>query len=101
MERIVSATDARVRFGELIRRVTEDGEAVIVARSGVPQIVIVSITEYRQLKTAKAATVSWQAQVEAVRSRIAAELGDRSLPPSEQVIRQMREERDAQFLDLH
>ena len=34
MERNVSATETRVRFGEMVRRVVEGGETLIVERSG-------------------------------------------------------------------
>jgi len=34
MARRVSATEARIRFGELMRRAVEDKEAIIVERGG-------------------------------------------------------------------
>jgi len=76
------------------------GERLIVVRSGSPEAVILSIAEYRQLKAAEAQQVSWPEQLQAVRSRIAAEVGDRALPPADTVVRQMREERDGRQLDL-
>ena len=36
MVRRVSATEARIRFGELMRRAVEDKEAIIVERGGKP-----------------------------------------------------------------
>ena len=98
MEYRVSATEARVRFGEMLRR-AGSGETLIVVRSGSPQAVILSIAEYQQLKAAEGKRVSWSEQLQAVRSRIVAEVGDRPLPAADTVIRQMREERDGQQLD--
>jgi len=100
MERLVSATEARVRFGEMLRR-ANSGETLIVVRSGSPQAVILSIAEYKQLRAAEAEQTSWSEKVRAVRSRVAAEVGDRALPAAETIIRQMREERDGQQLDMH
>jgi hypothetical protein len=43
---------------------------------------------------------SWKELVHRARERIRAELGERALTPPEEVIRQMREERDAQLLAM-
>ena len=42
----------------------------------------------------------WRALVSKAREHIRAELGDRQPPPSEEILRQTREERDAQLLAL-
>ena len=42
----------------------------------------------------------WKDLVAQARAQIQAELGDRELPPPEEVLRQIREERDAQLLAL-
>jgi prevent-host-death family protein len=41
MPRTVSATEARVHFGEVIRAVAETGETYVVERAGKPQVAIV------------------------------------------------------------
>jgi len=43
MARRVSATEARIRFGELMRRAVEDKEAIIVERGGKLYVVVVSV----------------------------------------------------------
>ena len=101
MERIVSATEARVHFGELMRRVTERQEEIIVERNGKPQIVMISIAAYDRLKRNSGADVSWQEEVAQARELIVAELGGRELPPADEIIRKMREERDEYLLGLH
>jgi len=100
MEEVVSATEARIHFGQMMRRVTEERQAIIVERSGQPQIVLISIEEYERLKAASLPHTSWWEQLHQVRENVAAELAGRELPPADEIIRQMREERDAELLDL-
>ena len=52
MDTVVSATDARVHFGELMRQVMETGKAVTVERGGKPAVVVVPVEEYEQLNAA-------------------------------------------------
>jgi len=100
MERTISATHARVKFGELMRYVVDGDETVIVERDGVPQIAILSIDSYRQLKGDESPWVQWEANLRQLHERIRAELGDQHLPSSVEIIRQMREERDEQLASL-
>lgn len=100
MERIVSATEARVRFGEMIQRVVNNQEIIIVERSGEPQIVLLSLVHYQRLKAAERAHVDWRERVDEAREQIAHDLNGAELKPPEEVIRRMREERDAQLMDL-
>jgi prevent-host-death family protein len=97
MENVISATEARIHFGELMRRVVERDESVIVERGGKPEVVIISIAEYERLRAT--GPDNWLERVDKVRERIRQELGGRILPSPEEVIREMREERDAQLLD--
>ena len=94
----MSATEARVHFGELMRRVVERDEPVIVERGGKPEVVVISIAEYERLRANR--SDNWLERIDRLREQIQAKLGDRELPPPEEIIRQMREERDAQIMDL-
>jgi prevent-host-death family protein len=98
MERVVSATEARVHFGELLRQATETGQAVIVTRDGKARVVALPVEEYERLRADQASRrrQPWEDLLERAHRRVRAELGDRRLPPSEEMIREMREERDAQ-----
>jgi prevent-host-death family protein len=100
MRRVVSATEARVHFGDLMRRVVEGREAVIVERAGKPEVVVLSVAEYERLLAGQREQPDWKARLREVHEQIRAELGGRTLPPAEEIIREMREERDAQLLDL-
>jgi prevent-host-death family protein len=99
--RTVSATAARVHFGELIRTVVETKQPVLVERGGEPQVVVLAISEYERLRTQGNGTEEpWEALLRQAHEQIDAELGSRSLPPSEQLIQESRDERDCQILDL-
>lgn len=100
MRRVVNATDARIHFGELMRRVVEDQESVIVERGGKPQVVMLSVAEYERLLAGHQEQEDWKELVRRAREQIRAELGERELTPPEEIVRQMREERDAQLLGL-
>lgn len=98
--RRVSATDARIHFGELMRRVVANQEPILVERGGEGHVVILSVAQYERLKAAQEGGGDWLEVVDAVRERVAADLGDRSLPPVEEIIAEMRAERDGELLDL-
>lgn len=98
----VTATNARIHFGEVMRQVTEEGEPVVVERAGQPQVVIISVAAYEKMKAVQQ-QMSWQetlAQAIQVGARIRARRGGQPLTPPEDVVNQMREERDAQLDDL-
>ncbi len=102
MERVVSATEARIRFGELMRRAVEDRETIIVERGGKPYVVVLSVQAYERLRKEHPET-TWQETLEQILrlgARIKARRGGKPLPPPEEVIREMREERSAQLTGL-
>lgn len=103
MERVISATEARVRFGELMRKVVENQESVIVKRSGEPRIVVISVEEYERLKSGGRGDDWAQALERAIRlaTRIETRRGRPPMPPPEDVIRETREDRNEQLLGLH
>lgn len=100
MGRVVSATEARIRFGELMRQVVENQEHIIVERGGKSHVVVISVDEYERLLRGQQPE-DWKGLVAQARAQIQAELGERELPPSEEILRQIREKRDAQLLAVH
>ena len=101
MERVVSATEARIHFGELMRQVIESEEPVIVERGGKSHIVVMSVTEYERLLKGQQPPEDWKTLVGQARAQIRSELGGRRLPPVEEVLELIRGERDAQLLAVH
>ncbi len=100
MEEVVTATRARVHFGELMRRVVEGGRTVIVERDGVPQVVVLSVAEYERLRGAQ--PQGRRAAVESaiqLGERILARRGGQPLPRPEDVIAETREERGNDYDD--
>ena len=95
----VSATQARVHFGELLQRVIRSKKAIIVERAGKPLAVILSMDEYERLSGPNEEP-GWKTLVQQAREQIRAELGDRELLPADEIIRLMREERNVEQASL-
>lgn len=93
----MSATEARVHFGAVLRHVDESGEVVIVERNGREVVAIVPIDEYRRMKPPQTSKRDLRQMMQDVHARIREEIGDRELTPADEMIRQMREENDARF----
>ena len=99
MGRVVSATEARIHFGELMRQAVEGHEAIIVERGGKPHVVVLSVEEYeRRLKRQR--QDEWKRLVDRARVQIQADLGGRTLPSPEEILDQAREGRDEQLLAM-
>lgn len=87
----VSATEARVHFGEIMRR-AEQGETLVVERAGNATAVIMSFKEYSRLNRGAEVTDPLEERLGKTRERYAQEARD-VYYDVEQDIRQMREER--------
>ena len=98
--RTISATEARVHFGELMRSVVENDQPVIVERAGKPEVVVLAVDEYQRMLFDKPKQPHWQPLLNEAHEAIARDLGENELPDPVEIIRQMREERSEHFLDL-
>lgn len=99
MQKTISATQARIHFGEIMRQAKIG--PVIVERDGKAEVVVISKKAYDQL-IAATAQADLQKKMDELHDRIRVELAGRSLPDPAEVIRQGREERDEQLLgSLH
>lgn len=97
MGHTVSATEARVRFGELMRRAVESGEPIIVERDGRSAVVVLSVAEYERLLRGQPPD-DWRELLHRARAQVQADLGGRALPAPEEILEQMRGGRDEQLL---
>ena len=100
MHKAVSATEARVHFGDVLRRVRAN-ETVVVEHGGKPEAVILSITEYERLRTNQRDVekpVDWFELAMQSRERIRRALNGRPVPSIDEIFHDMRDERDAQLL---
>lgn len=98
MERTVSATEARIRFGQLMQQVVESKRPIVVERGGKPHVVVLSVAEYERLRAVDQRE-NWREKLEQVievGARINARRGGHPLTPAEEVIRQIREGRDGE-----
>ena len=75
-------------------------EAVLLERGGKPHVVVISVDEYARLVAAQEEQEDWRDLVTQAREQVRADLGDRELTPPEEVLREMREERDEQLSGL-
>lgn len=100
MRRVITATEARIHFGEVMRRTVEERTPTIVERDGKPQVVILAVSEYERLLEGQPPPQPWRELVRRAREAIAADLKGKPVPSVDDLIRQMREERDAELLDL-
>lgn len=102
MERNISATEARIHFGQWLRHVKEKGTTLIVEKAGRPEAVLLSLEEYHRLCAAGEAGAGTAAleRARASRKRILARRGGKPLRSPEDVISGMRKERDGELPDL-
>jgi len=101
VQRTMSATEARIRFGELMRHVVEKQEPVIVEHSGKPCVVVISLDKYEQLLAAREEREDWRELVRRAREQVRADLGKRDLTPPEDVLREVWKEREEQLSAVH
>ncbi len=100
MEKKISATEARIHFGALIRKVKEEQQPYIVERDGEPYVVLLAAEAYARLKQNR--EPDWRealSQARQLREKMAARRGDMPLPDPAEMIREMREDRTRQLLE--
>lgn len=95
MNRTISATEARIRFGEVMRWAKQG--PVLVERDGKAEIVILSKQEYDRL--AAAPQLDWRQKMKEIHALIRAERRGHALPLPEEMLSQARKERDEQILN--
>jgi len=78
MPRVMSATQVRMHFGDVMRRVAETGEPVIVERAGEPRVAVVPLSDYERLQELRAAEIR-------ARNRAALDWLDRWLGTSDEM----------------
>lgn len=103
----ISATEARVHFGEIYRRVTENDETIIVERNGTPGMVILPIEAYELLRRAESGDAangpselpSWYQNMVSVATEYREVHKGERIEDGVDLVRVSREERDAQLLE--
>ncbi|MHC1781168.1 MAG: type II toxin-antitoxin system prevent-host-death family antitoxin [Anaerolineaceae bacterium] len=93
MDKTVNATEARIRFGELMREAQKS--PITVVRDGKAEVVIISKKAYDRLVN-NLQPRGWRELVAVTRERIAVDLASRALPMPDDLLFEMREDRDEQ-----
>jgi prevent-host-death family protein len=94
MLKTISATQARINFGDVMKQARI--APVIVERGGRAEVVVLSKKAYDQLVSGQA-NAALQKRIEDLQGKIRAELAGKNLPDPADLIRQGREERDEQI----
>jgi prevent-host-death family protein len=96
MSQTISATQARIHFGEVMRMAQET--PVIVERDGKAEVVILSKQAYDSLLKG-GSHVAARELLNQAHARVRSETPGRRLPDPAEIIAQVREERDADGYD--
>lgn len=99
MSKTISAAEAQSHFDDLVRDLATGGETVFVEQSGKKQVVVLSVDEFERMGGETNALGDWLQLVDRTRENIARERNGRPMPDVSEVVREMREERDAQIDD--
>mgnify|MGYP000964013507 CR=1 FL=1 len=98
--RVVSATEARVHFGELMQEALRSEEPIVVEKSGKAQIVLLAYDRYVELVAGVADADSWQSRLALGHQMVAADAGSKPLPTAVEVIRRARDARSKELGNL-
>jgi prevent-host-death family protein len=93
MDKTVNATEARIRFGEIMREAQK--APITVVRDGKPEVVIISKKAYDRL-VGSLQPPGWRELVAAAREHITTDLAERSMPLPDDLLFELREDRDEQ-----
>ena len=97
MEKTFSATEARIRFGELMKEAQKG--PITVERDGKAVVVVLSKRDYDALLTHGRAA-GWRELIDQAHELIRKGPVKQPVPNPEDVLRELREERDESY-DLH
>ncbi len=100
MERRMTATEARVHFGELLREVAENESRVVVERSGRPKRSSFRSTEYDRLRKGKSPLAEWLDEADGIAKRIQRGMNGRPMPDADELIDGGRQDRDDAVLGI-
>lgn len=100
MEQRLSATEARTHFGELLRRVSQNGETFVVERGGEPSAVVLPLAEYQRLRAPNGDSDGLEIlhRARALRAQISKRRDGRPMPAPEEMLAEVRQLR-AETLD--
>lgn len=98
MQMTVSATEARIHFGEIMQDAVLRQQPIVVEKAGKPQVVILAYDLYQQL--AGNEQENWQAKLTKLHAKLDAYLAGRELPNAVDMLEEGRRARDEELADL-
>jgi prevent-host-death family protein len=98
MQVIVSATEARVHFGELMQDAVQHQQPIVVEKAGKPQVVIIAYDRYRQL--VREENDDWRTLLARGHANVNSLRAGRDLPSAVEMIEEGRRARDEELSDL-
>ena len=98
MQVVVSATEARVHFGELMQDAIQHQQPIVVEKSGKPQVVIIAYDRYQQLVQEEKA--DWRALLARGHANVNSYRAGRELPSAVEMVEEGRRARDEELSDL-
>jgi prevent-host-death family protein len=98
MQVTVSATEARVHFGEIMQDAVRCQQPIVVEKAGKPQVVILAYDLYRQL--VGGAEEDWRMLLTMGHAMVKHDLLGRELPSAQDMIDAAREARDEELADM-
>lgn len=98
MQMIVSATEARVHFGELMQDAVQHQHPIVVEKAGKPQVVIIAYDRYQQL--VREENADWRALLAQGHAKVNTYRAGRALPGAVEMGDEGRRVRDEELSDL-
>lgn len=97
MKKTVTATEARVHFGELLRGIAEEADTYVVEKAGRPTVVVISFSEYQRLMNGKPKE-GWEVLLEKAQKLFQETYRGTEPPDPVELINAGRQERDDAIL---
>lgn len=98
MPTTISATEARVHFGEIMQDAVRSQQPIVVEKGGKPQVVILAYDHYQQLVTKE--PEDWRTMLAKGHAMVKADLKGRKLPSGVDMIEEGRRARDEELANL-
>jgi prevent-host-death family protein len=98
MQVTVSATEARVHFGELMQDAVQHQQPIVVEKAGKPQVVIIAYDRYQQL--VREENEDWRALLARGHANVNSFRIGRELPSPVEMVAEGRRARDEELTDL-
>jgi prevent-host-death family protein len=98
MQVTVSATEARVHFGELMQDAVQRQQPIVVEKAGKPQVVIIAYERYQQL--VRQENDDWRTLLAQGHAKVNAFRAGRELPGAVEMVEVGRRARDEELSGL-